>query len=151
MSQVLLFGMQERLCTSHLPSAPIPEHPMLGQQRETAKQQFHTTVFLLYCKESLEFLWRHLVLALMAVQFRREEKTCWWRDPLQGSSFNTSFSSVLVMLALELLHSIQNESLFFKGKSLPSPRFEMWNFVAVPTSTTVGGACYKEVFERTCP
>lgn len=24
----------------------------------------------------------------------------------------------------------------------------MWNFVAVPTSTTVGGACYKEGFER---
>lgn len=30
------------------------------------------------------------------------------------------------------------------------PSFEMSNFVAVPTSTTVGGTYYKEVFEMTC-
>lgn len=106
-----MFGMQERLCRSHLSSVPIPE---LGQQREAAKHRFHTVVFLLYCKVSLELLWWCLVLALMAAQFRRVEKTCWWRDLLQASSFNTSFFRVLVMLALKLLHSIQNGSLFLK-------------------------------------
>lgn len=30
------------------------------------------------------------------------------------------------------------------------PSFEMSNFVAVPTSTTVGGTYYNEVFEMTC-
>lgn len=30
------------------------------------------------------------------------------------------------------------------------PSFELSNFVAVPTSTTVGGTYYNEVFETTC-
>lgn len=36
----------------------------------------------------------------------------------------------------------------FKGKSILRPSFQMSAFVAIPTSTTVEGMCYKEVFER---
>lgn len=38
----------------------------------------------------------------------------------------------------------------FKRKSMLKPSFEMSNFVAVPTSTTVGETHYSEVFETTC-